>query len=797
MNTEAKNDKDGEFVLPSDAMIILPVRNMVLFPGVVMPVSIGRKQSIAAAQEAARSGLSIGVLLQRKPDVDTPRPEDLYQMGTEANIVRYVTMPDGSHHVICQGQRRIRVLEFIDGYPFPVARVERIAVTDESTPEVEARVHRLKQQAIESLELFPQAPGELANAITGAESPSLLADLVASYIDVKPAEKQNVLEAIAVGARLDTVLDLLGHRMAVLRLSEEIDKQTKKAMDDRQREFLLREQLKTIQRELGEESGKNVELDELRQTIAYAQMPPEAAEQAKRELARLERMSDATMEYGMSRSYLEWLASLPWSKLSEESIDIVRARAILDEDHFGLERVKKRIVESLAVRKLNTQGKSPILCLVGPPGVGKTSLGRSIARATGREFVRIALGGVHDEAEIRGHRRTYVGALPGTIIQSMRKAGTRNPVFMLDEIDKLGTGFHGDPAAALLELLDPEQNSTFRDSYLGVAFDVSKVMFIATANVIDSIPGPLRDRMEVIDIPGYTEDEKVEIARRYLVRRQLDANGLRAEQVHIDEPALRMIARDYTREAGCRNLEREIGRVFRNVAVRVAEGLTEIVHLHVDDVSATLGARRFENEVALRTSMPGVVTGLAWTPAGGDILFIEAQMTSGNGRLILTGQLGDVMKESAQAALTLLKARASSLGLAADVFEKTDVHIHVPAGAIPKDGPSAGVAMFTALVSLFTGKNSRTDVAMTGEISLRGLVLPIGGIKEKSVAALRAGIKTVLLPRRNQKDVEDIPANVRKELTFIWLDTVDDAISAALAHDEHALQETFGAQAQG
>jgi len=567
----------------------------------------------------------------------------------------------------------------------------------------------------------------------------------------------------------------------VLKLSKQIGEQTQQSLSSQQREHILREQLRAIQKELGEGDEKSTELNEVRSEIEKAGLSKEAEDQANKELKRLERMPDASPEYGMIRSYLDWLIGLPWSKLDADNIDVAEARRILDEDHYGLPKIKRRILEYLAVRKLNPEGKSPILCFVGPPGVGKTSLGQSIAKATGRKFVRLSLGGVHDEAEIRGHRRTYIGALPGNIIQSIRKAGTRNPVMMLDEVDKLGaSSFHGDPSSALLEVLDPEQNSTFRDNYLGVTFDLSKVMFIATANVLDTIPGPVRDRMEVIELPGYTEDEKVEIAKRYLLKRQLEANGLKPEQIEITEDAIRSIIGDYTREAGVRNLERLIGAVCRHVAMRIAEGTVERMRIDAAALPAILGARRFENEVAMRTSIPGVATGLAWTPTGGDILFIEASRVPGSGRLILTGQLGDVMKESAQAALTLVKARAGDLGFDVGLFEKSDVHIHVPAGAIPKDGPSAGVAMFVALASLLTGRTARNDVAMTGEISLRGLVLPIGGVKEKVLAATRAGITTVLLPARNRKDLEDVPEAARNTVKFVWLETVDDAVAAAL-----------------
>ena len=684
------------------------------------------------------------------------------------------------HHVVTQGQQRFRVLEYLDGYPFLVARIQVVPEPEEMNTEIQARFFNLRQQAVEAVQLLPQAPQELLAAVQNIPTPSALADMVTSYMDLKPEEKQEVLETFDLTRRLEKVGNLLGHRLEVLRLSRRISEQTKESMDERQREYVLREQLRTIQKELGETDAKQVEIQELTEAIAKAKMPPEVETQALKELRRLERMPEGAGEYSMIRTYLDWLIELPWSNLSETSIDIAAARRILDEDHYGLEKVKRRILEFLAVRKLNPEGRSPILCFVGPPGVGKTSLGQSIARATERKFVRVSLGGLHDEAEIRGHRRTYIGAMPGTVIQSLRKAGTSNPVMMLDEMDKLGQGFHGDPSSALLEVLDPEQNNTFRDNYLGVPFDLSRVMFIATANVLENIPGPLRDRMEVIDLPGYTEEEKVEIAKRYLVRRQLTANGLTAEQAAITDDAIREIIRYYTREAGNRNLERLIGGVFRNIAMRIAEGTIERLVVGPDEVTEILGGRRFESETAMRTSVPGVATGLAWTPVGGDILFIEATRTPGNGRLILTGQLGDVMKESAQAALSLVKSRPEVLGTDPVEFDKFDIHVHVPAGAIPKDGPSAGVAMFMALVSLLTGRTIRSDLAMTGEISLRGLVLPVGGIKEKVLAAQRAGITTVMLPARNRRDYEEIPEAAREALNFVWLERVDDAIAAAL-----------------
>jgi len=760
--------------LPEDMLIVLPVRNMVLYPGVILPVAIKREKTVAGAQEAVRTEAKVGFLLQKSPDTGDPGFDDLHRVGTVAGIVRYITAPDGTHHLVCQGERRFRVLDAVGGFPYLVARVEYLNDSGAAHPEVEARSLLLKQMAMEAISLLPQAPAELANAVQAIESPSTLADTIASFLDIKPAEKQELLEILDLRDRLERVATLLSRRVEVLRLSRQIEQQTKEAIDDRQREIVLREQLRQIQKELGDEGGSE-EIADLGEAITRAGMPPDIEEHARKELKRLERMNEASGEYSMARTYLDTLLALPWSKLDEESIDIARARGVLDADHYGLEKIKKRIVEYLAVRKLNPEGRSPILCFVGPPGVGKTSLGQSIARALGLKFQRTSLGGTHDEAEIRGHRRTYIGALPGNIIQALRKAGTRNPVLMLDEIDKLGRGIQGDPASALLEVLDPEQNGTFRDNYLGVPFDLSKVLFIATANQLDTIPGPLRDRMEIIDLTGYTEDEKVEIARRYLVRRQLEANGLQPAQVTVTDDALRHIARDYTREAGCRNLEREIGAVLRNVAVRIAEGAIESARVDGEQVREILGAPRFENEVAMRVSVPGVATGLAWTPVGGDILFIEATRVPGHGKLILTGQLGDVMKESAQAALSLVKSRCDALGLEPALFEKSDIHVHVPAGAIPKDGPSAGVAMYTALVSLLTGRTVRHDVAMTGEISLRGLVLPVGGIKEKTVAAHRAGIRTVLLPARNRKDLEEIPESVRKEVSFVWLERADDA----------------------
>ena len=766
-------------VIPEDATIILPIRNTLLFPGVVLPLTIARPSSIAAVQEAARGARKIGLLLQDDPNTEQPEPEQLRRVGTIAEILRYVTS-EQTHYVICRGLRRFRIREFLPGHPFLVARVKEIGVSEVITPEIEARMRLLKMRARDAIQLLPNLPQEIGPAIEGLDSPSALADFLAGIIDIPIAEKQDLLETFDVTQLLDKLLGLLAKRIQVLQLSKQIGEQTEQTLSSQQREHILREQLRQIQKELGDDDPKSAELKELAEKIDKAGMPKDAEEQARRELKRLERLPEIAAEYGMVRSYLEWLVELPWSKLDPERIDIDAARQILEEDHHGLEKVKRRILEYLAVRKLNPDGKSPILCFVGPPGVGKTSLGQSIARATGRKFVRLSLGGVHDESEIRGHRRTYVGALPGNIIQSINKAGTRNPVMMLDEMDKLGAGFHGDPAAALLEVLDPEQNATFRDNYLAVPFDLSKVLFIGTANVLDNIPSAVRDRMEVIEMPGYIEDEKLAIAKRYLIKRQLASAGLSKEQCQIDDDVLRAVIRDYTREAGVRSLERRIGAICRHAAMRIAEGKSTRVVIAVADLQGILGPKRYEPETAMRTSVPGVATGLAWTPAGGDILFVEATSIPGRGKLILTGQLGDVMKESAQAALTLVKSRAAEFGIDTKKLQKADVHVHVPAGAIPKDGPSAGVAMFMALTSLLTGRTIRSDTAMTGEISLRGLVLPIGGVKEKVLAAIQAGIATVMLPARNRKDIEDVPEKARNQIRFVWLERVDEAIEAAL-----------------
>jgi ATP-dependent Lon protease len=778
MNTT--ENQHSSAAVPEDVLLVLPIREPVLFPGVVLPISIQGKHALAAAQEAVRTQRRVGLLLQKDAAAEDPDTEGLHRVGTAASIIRFVTAPDGTHHLICQGEQRFTVLDYVSQEPFFVARIEPYNEVTVLDSEVEARGLNLREKAMEALQLLPQAPAELANAIRAIESIPSLADIVASFMDLKTADKQDILATFDLKTRLDRVLTLLNRRIEVLKVSRQIDERTREAFDGRQKEAVLRERLRQIQKELGETDGSSGELEELKTAIKDAGMTAEAEEQALRELARLERMPDGAAEYSMTRTYLDWLIAMPWSKIDTEQLDIERARTILDEDHYGLEKVKRRILEFLAVRKLNPQGRSPILCFVGPPGVGKTSLGQSIAKALGLQFRRVSLGGVHDEAEIRGHRRTYIGSLPGNIVQAMRKAGRRNPVLMLDEVDKLSASHQGDPFSALLEVLDPEQNNTFRDNYLGVPFDLSKVLFIGTANVLDAIPAPLRDRMEVIELTGYTEEEKLQIARRYLLKRQLQANGLSEDQFKVTDEALRKVIVDHTREAGVRSLERQIGALLRNSAVTIASGAASSVAIDVPEVEKILGAARFESDVALRTSVPGVATGLAWTPAGGDILFIESSRVKGNGKLILTGQLGDVMKESAQAAVTLVKSQADRLGIDPAMLENADLHIHVPAGAIPKDGPSAGVAMATSLASLLSQRTVRADVAMTGEISLRGVVLPVGGIKEKCVAAARAGIRTVILPARNRRDWDDIPESVRNRLEFVWAEKIEDVLARAL-----------------
>ncbi|MBI4527184.1 MAG: endopeptidase La [Deltaproteobacteria bacterium] len=770
--------------IPAGALPILTLRNAVLFPYTVMPLSVGRSASLQALEQAVRQQVPVGVVAQKDPDIEVPQPKDLYEIGTAADVLRLSGSRGHQRQIIVQGRQRIRILEFLHTDPFLVARVSYLEEGVPQTKEFQARILHLREQALKALSLLPQPMAELRSMIESIEDPVALIDVIASTLDLTTSDKQDILATLDVEVRVQKVSSQLTRQIELLELSQKIRAETKESMDKSQREYFLREQLKAIQKELGEEEGKTAEIEELRKKIEAANMPPEAEKEALRELTRLERISEMSPEHSVIRTYLDWMIELPWSVVTEEQIDLPKAREILDDDHHDLEKVKRRIIEFLAVRKLKPQGKSPILCLVGPPGVGKTSLGQSIARAMNRKFVRQSLGGVHDEAEIRGHRRTYVGALPGRIIQGIRKAGAKNPVFMLDEVDKLSASFHGDPSAALLEVLDPAQNSTYQDHYLDVAFDLSQVLFVATANVLDSIPPPLRDRMEVLELPGYIEEDKVAIATRYLIPRQVAENGLQLDQITFTEDAVQEIIRSYTREAGVRQLERQLGAICRSAATRFAEGLDGRLTIDVNAVREVLGSPRFFNEVALRTSLPGVATGLAWTPFGGDILFVEATKIPGEGRLILTGQLGDVMKESAQAALSLVKSRAEELHVNPDLFKTHDVHIHIPAGAIPKDGPSAGITLFVTLVSLLTNRCVSHEVAMTGEISLRGLVLPVGGIKEKVLAAKRAGISCVLLPELNRKDLEDVPEPARRQIRFEFLKTVDEALGLALEPSE-------------
>jgi ATP-dependent Lon protease len=781
---ETKDPKAATHInIPEGALVIIPMRNRILFPSMVMPLMVNRPARRQAVEEAVRQQVPIGFVVQRDPNVETPEPKDLYEIGTAADVLRMFTLPDGQRQVIVQGRRRFRIEEFIETDPVIIARVTMLEESVPKTKEFEARILNLRQEAVRALALLPEPTSDLRLTIERVEDPLTVIDMIASTLDLPTAEKQEILAIIDPETRAQKVSEKLAHQIEVLELSRKIREETTGAMDKSQRQYFLREQLKAIQKELGEEDGKGAEVDELRNKLLEAKMPPDVEKEALKELSRLERIPEMAPEYSLIRTYFDWLVELPWSNFSKEEIDLPKAREILDADHYGLEKVKKRIVEFLAVRKLMPQGKSPILCFVGPPGVGKTSLGESIARAMNRKFVRQSLGGVHDEADIRGHRRTYIGALPGNIIQGIKKAGTRNPVFMLDEVDKLGASYHGNPSAALLEVLDPSQNSTFQDHYLALPFDLSQVLFIATANVLDTIPGPLRDRMEILELPGYIEEEKLAIAKGYLVPRQVSENGLKPEEINFTDDTIREIIRAYTREAGVRQLERELGAVCRSVATRVAEGLKQTITITPDSLHGYLGPQKFFNEIAMRTSLPGVATGLAWTPFGGDILFIEATKMDGEGKLLLTGQLGDVMKESAQAALSLVKSRAEALGIDPKLFKKNDLHIHIPAGAIPKDGPSAGVTLFVALVSLLTNRRISKDVAMTGEISLRGLVLPVGGIKEKMLAAKRAGITCVLLPEMNRRDLEEIPAAGREGIRFEFLKTADEALHLALEHE--------------
>ncbi|MDQ2644096.1 MAG: endopeptidase La [Myxococcota bacterium] len=765
-----------------DDLPVLPIRNAVLFPGAVAPFDVGREKSVALVEEVHNlTNPVIAIFAQRDPATDDPNADDLYPVGCAARVLKALKHSSGNYSLILQGLTRIRFDSLTQSAPYMRARITRVETATTEDVEAEALAMSLRDVAKQVIQLMPELPREAGSIIDSIQAPGALADVVAANLDAPVEEKAQLIETVEVKERIRKVLKLLTRQLEILKMRERINSQIKEEMGKNQREYVLRQQLKAIKEELGEDEGDQGDLDGLEERIAKASLPSEADSVAKKQLKRLRSMQVGSAEYTVVRTYLDWILDLPWTHATEDNMDISEVRRVLDEDHYGLDKVKKRIVEYLAVRKLKKDKKGPILCLIGPPGVGKTSLGRSIARALGRKFVRVSLGGVHDEAAIRGHRRTYVGALPGQIIQGMKKSGTVNPVFMMDEVDKIGHDFRGDPSAALLEVLDPEQNNTFADHYLEIPYDLSSVMFVATANVADPIPPPLFDRMEVLEIPGYTRREKLAIARQHLIPKQLEEHGLSAEQLTITDEAVEEIIEHYTREAGVRSLERTVASVIRGVAVKVAEGdSTARVIKSEDDLREFLGPIKHTSEVAERTEETGVATGLAWTSVGGEILFIEVTRMFGTGKMQLTGQLGDVMKESAHAALSYVRTNAEKYGIPKDFLEKSDIHIHIPAGAMPKDGPSAGITMFTAIVSLLTGVRVRHDVAMTGEISLRGRVLPIGGVKEKTLAAHRAGIKRVLLPERNKADLEEVPKEVRDELEFVLVSKVDDVLEAGL-----------------
>ena len=760
---------------------ILPVGDLVLFPKMIIPLVVTEEPLIKLIDDALVGDKTIGVIASKGAAGSKKSVEDLYNVGTAAAILKMSKMHTDAVRLIIQGIARFMVKNYIASEPYVRAEIEVLPDVLEKDIEVDALASNIKNLFHRVLELSPYLPSELGAMVMTIEEPGILADTVTSSLNLNKDEKQIVLETFDIRERLEKVNLFLTRQIEVLELGSKIQSQVKDGLDKAQREFILREQLKAIQKELGEKDERALEIEELRTKIKERELPPSAAKEAERELDRLARMHPAAAEYTVSRTYLDWLLDLPWNVSTEENLDIEAAQKVLDEDHYNLDKVKTRILEYLAVRKLKADMKGPILCFVGPPGTGKTSLGKSIARALERKFYRMSLGGIRDEAEIRGHRRTYVGALPGRIIQGIRKTSSNNPVFMLDEVDKIGIDFRGDPASALLEVLDPEQNFTFSDHYLGVEFDLSKVMFITTANILDTIPPALRDRMEVLDLPGYTWEEKLKIAKEFLVPRQLKEHGLTNANLIFQDDAIKKIIGEYTREAGLRNLEREIATVCRRVAKEVAKGVTELVSVTPEMIHKFLGPFKFFSELAERTSEPGVATGLAWTQAGGDIIFVEAIKMPGKKTLSLTGHLGDVMKESAEAALSYVRSKSKKLGITDDFYEKNDIHIHVPAGAIPKDGPSAGITMFTALVSVLTDRPVRNDVAMTGEITLSGLTLPVGGIKEKVLAAHRVGIKSIILPKRNEKDLEEIPKGIREMMDFHFVERMDEVIDIALS----------------
>jgi ATP-dependent Lon protease len=766
-----------------EALPVLPLRDSVSFPETLNPLAVGQERSVQLVNDVLGTNRMLVMVASRDPEKDEPVPADLYDVGVVGFVARMIKIPDGSLRILVQGTQRVKLGEYVAEEPYLVARITELPDVSKPSAELEALTRNVQQTFSEIVELIPYLPEELQLAVANIDDPAALASLIASSLRIATEEKQKLLEEVDLAKRLRHLSRILARELEVVQLGTQIQSQVQSEVDKGQREFFLRQQLKAIQDELGEGDEQQAEVNELRERIEAAELPAHALKAADRELARLEKLPPAAAEHGVIRTYLEWLVDLPWSRVTEDNLDIKHARKVLDADHYDLEKVKDRILEYLAVRKLNPASPGPILCFVGPPGVGKTSLGRSIARALGREFERISVGGVRDEAEIRGHRRTYIGALPGTIIRALRDAGFRNPVFMIDEIDKMGADFRGDPASAMLEVLDPAQNDSFRDHYLDLEFDLSDVVFIATANVLDTIPGPLLDRMETIELAGYTLDEKLHIARRYLVGRQIAANGLKPSQIDLSDAALAAIIEEYTREAGVRNLERQIGTICRKVARQFAEGKAKRkVRISARKARELLGRRRVFAEQRRRTKVPGVATGLAWTPTGGDVLFIEATAMPGSAKLTITGQLGEVMKESAQAALSYVRGHWAEIapGLGELWFAEHDIHVHVPAGAVPKDGPSAGVAMTVALSSLVSGRPVRNDVAMTGEVTLTGQVLPIGGLKEKSLAAQRAGIKRVIVPERNAGDVAEIPEHELGGLEFAFVDEVSEAIDVAL-----------------
>jgi ATP-dependent Lon protease len=777
---------------------ILPLYDIVLFPKMVLPLMVMQKESIQLIDEAMSKERLIGTIASRSAEPQSEyRPEDLYEFGTAAVILKMAKVEEDKAQLLLQGISRFKIREYTQTSPYFMARVDHLTVSSEKDKEVEGLMANLANQYEKIVQLSPGMPSEIAAMAKSLDDPDTLADMVTSTINSSSKEKQEILETLDIGERLKKVTKLVNYQMEILEIGNKIQSEVKGGMDKQQRDYYLRQQLKAIREELGETDDTAVEIEEYRKKIADKHLPEAAAKEAEREINRLSRMHPSSAEYSVAMTYLDWLTEIPWNESTIDNLDLTKAQKILDADHFDLEKAKKRILEYLAVRKLNPNIKGPILCFAGPPGTGKTSLGNSIARALGRKFIRISLGGIRDEAEIRGHRRTYVGAMPGRIIQGIRRSGSNNPVFMLDEIDKVGSDFRGDPSSALLEVLDPEQNFSFGDLYLDVPFDLTKVMFITTANILDTIPPALRDRMEVLRLSGYTPEEKVKIAVRYLIPRQRDANGLKTGQITFTKAAIKQIITGYTREAGLRNLEREIANICRGVASGIAREEISSAKIDAANIAEYLGPVRLTNEMKNRVATPGVVMGLAWTEAGGDVLFIEATVMKGNGKLTMTGQLGDVMKESASAALSYIRTKAGEMGIDEDLFEKRDIHIHVPAGAIPKDGPSAGVTMLTALASLLTGKTTPKNLAMTGEITLRGQVLPVGGIKEKVLAAHRAGIKTVILPEWNEKDMEDVPENVKKSMTFHFAETMEEVLKQALGLEKKTINRATPRRSTG